>query len=394
VRFPSTLSIFLGLIVLSHALCQDAPRDFHFGPSGQTTVALTGQSIIEVTLNGKGPFKIIFDTGAAVNILNPEVIAQLNLPPSNLTGQVVGVNGGQIDTKAFHVDEVRIGDLVLKGQDFFNVLIPLPKSYAIAGAIGYELFSRLLIKADYEHHQLTFFDPVRFPYAGAGQKLDLQPDPLQLVASASVEKATGNFILDTGGMGNTGIGINGWFARRHRLLHRFARHYHGVFSEGADGKAPPATMERIRSVCLGQACIPGVVGEFSDSTKESPYAGRIGIEFLHRLTTTIDWQHHALYVERSAQANQPVIYDQTGLQTEIAETGTALIVTQVSPHSPASKAHLKAGDRIVLIDNHPPAPDLTCDDPAFIKPAGTRVMLTIQRDNATRQVPLILKDIL
>jgi len=167
-----------------------------------------------------------------------------------------------------------------------------------------------------------------------------------------------------------------------------------VFSGGADGNAPPATMERIRSVCLGQACIPGVIGEFSDSTEASPYAGRIGIAFLQKLTTTIDWQHHALYIEKSSRGDERVFYDQTGLQTSLADTGTDLVVTQVYPRSPASKAHLKVGDRILLVDNHPPAPDLVCDDPAFLKPGGTRVILSVKRGDSTWQVPLVLKDIL
>jgi hypothetical protein len=394
VRSSRTLFVYLGLFALSHAFCQDAPRDFHFGPSGQATVALTEQSIIEVTLNGKGPFKLFFDTGAGVNILNPEVIAQLNLPPSERVEQLHGISGGKIDTKAFHVDEVRIGDLALSGQDFFSVPIPLPKAYSIVGAIGYELFSRLLIKADYEHHQLTFFDPARFPSTGSGQKLDLLPDPQQLVVQGRVGKATGNFVLDTGALGDVGISINGWFSHQSGLLHRFIRNYHGVFSFGADGKAPPATVERIRSVCLGQACIPGVIGEFSDSTEASPYAGRIGVDLLHRLTTTIDWQHHAIYVEKSSQGDERTLYNPTGLNTDSADTGTDLVVTQVYPRSPASKAHLKVGDRILLVDGHPPAPDLASDDPAFLKPAGTRVILTVQRGNSTWQVPLVLKDIL
>ena len=71
------------------------------------------------------------------------------------------------------------------------------------------------------------------------------------------------------------------------------------------------------------------------------------------------------------------------------------MVSKVFPHSPASKAHLRVGDRILLVGKHPPAPDLACDDPEFLnQPAGTRVILTVQRGNATWQVPLVLKDIL
>jgi hypothetical protein len=389
-----TFAILVVLLSPTRILGQSAPRDFHFGPSGQTTVALSEQSIIEIMINGMGPYRVFFDTGASVNILNPEVIARLNLPSSNIEAQLTGTSGGQVESKCFHAGELRIGDLVLSNQDFFNVPMPLPKSYGIVGAIGYQLFSRVVATADYEHNQLTLFDPASFSYAGSGQKLDLQPDPHQLIAQASLGRATGNFILDTGALGPVGISFHSWFVRKHHLKHIFVRHYHEVFSQGADGKAPPSTIERIRPVCLGQACIPRLVGELSGANKDSPYAGRIGIEILRRFTTTIDWQRHALYVEKSSQWDQPLVYDQTGLVTDFADRGTSLVVNEVLSHSPASRAHLKVGDRILLIDNHPPAPDLLCDDPAFLQPDGTRVTLTVQRGSATLQTTLILKDIL
>jgi hypothetical protein len=185
-RIPGILYTFLILLIPVQVLCRDAPRDFHFGLSGQTSVALTDESIIDVTINGEGLFKVIFDTGANFNILNPEVIAQLNLPASNIVaGPISGLRAGHLDAKPFHVNELRIGDLTLNDQDFFNIAIPLPKSYAIVGAIGFELFSRVLIKANYEHHQLVFFDPARFTYTGSGQKLDLQPNPRSIVVKAA-----------------------------------------------------------------------------------------------------------------------------------------------------------------------------------------------------------------
>lgn len=387
--------IFPVLLVQVQVHCQDAARDFHFGPSGQASVALTDESIIEVTINGEGPFKVIFDTDANVNLLDPEVIAQLNLPASNIVGQLSGLSAGHLDTKPFHVNELRIGDLTLNDQDFFNAPIPLPKSYAIVGAIGYELFSRVLVKTDYEHHQLVFFDPARFSHTGSGQKLDLKSDSRSMVAKARIDNNIGDCVLDTGFLGENELSINGWFARRYHLVHPFSRRYHGVFTQGADGKAPPATVERIRDVCLGDACVPRVIAELSEGNDKNPdTAGRIGVGLLHRFTTTIDWQHHAIYIEKSSAWNRPAVYNMTGLDTDLDEQEKALIVSKVFPHSPAYRAHLKVGDRILLIDNHPPAPDWFSDDPAFLKPPGTHVLLTVRRGSTNLQLTLTLKDTL
>jgi hypothetical protein len=386
--------VILMLSIPVREFCQEAPRDFHFGSSGQTSVALTDQSVIEVSINGKGPFKVFFDTGANVSILDPEIVAQLNLPASNIVGPVTGLSGGTIDTKPFHVKELRIGELTLNDQDFFNIPIPLPKSYAIVGAIGFDLFSRMAIKADYERHRLILIDPARFSYTGSGQKLDLQPDPQSIVVKMRIDNKAGDCLLDTGALGEPELGLNGWFVRRNRLVRRFARHYQGVFSKGADGNAPRATVERMRAVCLGGACMSGVIAELSEGNEKNAYAGRVGVGILQRFTTTIDWQHHVLYMEKTPTWDRPAVYNVTGLETDLAEAGDALIVSKVFPDSPASRAHLEVGDRILSIDNHPPAPDWFSDDPDFLKPQGTRVILTVQRGSAKRQVALILKEIL
>ena len=394
--FRFVIGMLVVLLSYTFAVGQDTTGDFHFGASGQTTVALTEQSVFEATINGKGPFKLFFDTGANVNILNPEVIAQLGLTPAGDQADIHGMSGGKLEVKPYRADEVRIGDLAITGQIFFNVPMPLPE---IVGAVGYELMSRLVIKSDNEHHQLTFYDPARFVYKGGGEKLELLPNTRGLIVHARVGNAVGDFGLDTGAIGKIGIALNYRFAQQNHLLRHsflfklFHSSYHDVFSGGADGAAPPATLQRVQSVCLGTACVPHVVGEFSDGDT-SQYAGLIPNEMLRRFTFTIDWQHRAIYIEKTSHWNNTDVYNQTGLELDPADNGTALVVTKVFSHSVASKAHIKVGDRIVLINDRPPAPTWYSDDPAFLQRPGTVVTLSIQRDNATQRLRLKLKDVL
>jgi hypothetical protein len=398
--FPRfALSALFLLLSSTFAICQATLPDFHFASSGQTTVALSEQSIFEATINGKGPFKLFFDTGAGLNILNPEVIAELGLAPGGDRAGIHGINGGKLEAKAYRADEVRIGDLTLTGQIFYNVPIPLPNT-GIVGAVGYELMSRLVIKADNEHHQLTFYDPAHFVYSGGGEKLELLPNERGLIAHARVGKALGDFVLDTGATGSIGIMLNHWFAQRHQLSHHwfpydlFHNSYHGVFYGGADGNSPPATLERVKSLCLGTVCVPRIVGEFSDGDDKSQYAGRISNEILRRFIFTIDWQHRTIYLEKTSHWNNSDVYNQTGLLLEPVESGTTLVVATVFPHSPAAKAHIRVGDRIELIDNRPPEPTWYSDDTAFLQTPGTVVTFSIQRNNAIQQITLKLKDIL
>lgn len=389
---------FLVLLSPEFAVGEAAPSDFHFNnSSGQTTVPLTEQSVFEATINGKGPFKFFFDTGAGVNILNPEVIAQLGLTPAGDAAQLHGISGGKLDAKPYRADELRIGDLTLTGQTFYSIQMPLPE---VVGAVGITLMSRLIITADNERHQLTFYDPAGFVYKGGSDKLELLPNAEELIIHARVDGAVGNFVLDTGAMGNMGVMVNHWFAQQHHLLrdsflfNLFHSSYHGVFYGGADGNAPAATLQRVRQLCFGSACVSHIVGQFSDDDDKSQYAGRIGNEILRRFVVTIDWQHRAIYLEKTSHWNEPNIYNLTGLLTDQADNWKALVVATVYGHSAGSKAHIEVGDKILLIDGRAPEPTWFCDDPAFVQRAGTVVALTIERGKSTQRINLKLKDML
>lgn len=388
----------LALLSSAVALCQAPPRDFHFNnPSNQTTVPLSEQSVFEATINGKGPFKFFFDTGAGVNILNPEVIAQLGMTPAGDAEQLHGISGGKLDARPYRADELRIGDLTLTGQTFYNIPMPLP---GVVGAVGYQLMSRLIVKADNDHRQLTIYDPAGFVYNGGGEKLELQPNGEELIVHARVGKTVGDFVLDTGAMGNYGVRLNHWFVQQHHLLHGsflfnlFHSSYHAVFSGGADGNAPAATIERVSDLCLGAACVPHIVGEFSDGDDKSPNAGRIGNEILRRFNLTIDWKRRVVYLEKTSQWKERNIYNLTGLLTDQADNWKALVVATVYDHSAGSKAHIQVGDKIVLIDGRAPEPTWYCDDPAFVQRPGTVVVLTIQRGKSSQKINLKLRDIL
>ncbi|MGI4830913.1 MAG: aspartyl protease family protein [Janthinobacterium lividum] len=53
-------------------------RNYKMPPSGQVTVPAEGGLTFQMKVNGKGPFKTVFDTGA-VNIISANFAAQLGL---------------------------------------------------------------------------------------------------------------------------------------------------------------------------------------------------------------------------------------------------------------------------------------------------------------------------
>jgi hypothetical protein len=120
-RLTIALLLCLGCSVCAEpSFGQDGGSDFHFDSSDRATVPTTNGVVFEAMINGKGPFQLMFDTGAGVNILNPAVIARLGLPAES--GAVaLPAMGGPVDARSFHAEEVRIGELALHHQTFYSV---------------------------------------------------------------------------------------------------------------------------------------------------------------------------------------------------------------------------------------------------------------------------------
>jgi predicted aspartyl protease len=129
--------------------------------SGTVTVPATGGVEFSAQINGRGPFKLIFDTGAGVNILSATTAKQLGLHVEGDPLQVAGV-GGYATVRRARVNTLRIGSLVLHDQTFYVMALPWEHRSGLAGAVGHELLSRLTVKIDYERQQLTFSQPLRF----------------------------------------------------------------------------------------------------------------------------------------------------------------------------------------------------------------------------------------
>jgi aspartyl protease/PDZ domain-containing protein len=394
-RLTIALLVCLGCSVHAEPLFgQDVVSDFHFDSSDHATVPTTNGVVFEAMINGKGPFQLIFDSGASVNILNPAVIARLGLPVQS-GSEVVPAIGGAVEAKAFHADEVRIGSLALHEQTFYSIQMPWPDGTGPVGAVGYEVMRQLVVTVDYAQQRLTFFDPVAFVYRGRGGKVALEPDRTQVVVDAGIGgRARGDFVIDTGDFG--GLSVSQWFVKKFAVLDHVAHRYHGVFGgEGAGGEVPPGWIVRIKSVCIEKNCVHGVITYLSDGQASwDQHAGTIGEDILKNFTVTVDWPRHALYLERNAGREKPEAFTQSGILNDFDDKEKDLKVVAVLRNSPGDKAGVRVGDRILLIDHRPPIATWATEDPAFLKPSGTVVSLTIQRGQLVQQVKIRLKHLL
>ncbi len=368
-------------------------KDYTMPPSGEVTVRAEGGLVFQSKINGKGPFKTLFDTGG-VNFMSANFAHRLGLKLDTK-----GINFGTsspatMQVHKAHVDTLQIGDLILRDQTFYIAGLPDDQS-SEGGApelvVGYELLRRFAVKVEYEQQRLTFYNGPGFHYTGAGTGVPLQikSNGNGLFVEASIGKASGRFIVDTGN--ESGFSVTTSFTKKNDLVHALGAHFLGYNGRGFAGPSPEAYLVRVNNLHIGPLLTPSVIAHLTtDPSDTSELAGNIGQSILGKFTEVFDCMRGQVYFEKTKESDQPEIFNRAGLIFDAF--GHGLQVMTVLPGSPGAQAGLQAGDIISAIDGKTPTENI--HQSAFLQPSGTILHLEVHRGSETQLVNVTLKDIL
>lgn len=110
-----------------------------------------GRIVVRVTINGRGPFRFIVDTGANRSTVTPALVRKLGLPPEP-SMQLSGVTG-TAQVPAVRIRELQAGDLKIQNTEFPVVWAPLMAGTdGFLGAAGLTA-QRLLV--DFQHNRVV-----------------------------------------------------------------------------------------------------------------------------------------------------------------------------------------------------------------------------------------------
>jgi hypothetical protein len=109
---------------------------------------LGGRPLVEVSVNGKGPYRFILDTGASDTVVDDKLRDELALPPA--TGPAAHLANGS-PTELIKIDDLRIGDASLRGV--VANLLPLSRMFGGGdpprGVLSAASFPGYLVVLDY-----------------------------------------------------------------------------------------------------------------------------------------------------------------------------------------------------------------------------------------------------
>src|SRR6266404_3419188 len=143
----------------------DPKRVESFGRAAKTALPIRLASpakpllLIDVHLNGRGPFQFAIDTGTSTTAITPQLANKLGISSSPVgTGTTAGA---QVDVRAGNIESFQLGgakidNMTVVVADFFEML-----SAAIGakldGIVGYNFLRHYKVAIDYPGETLTLF---------------------------------------------------------------------------------------------------------------------------------------------------------------------------------------------------------------------------------------------
>ena len=351
----------------------------------------------EATVNGKGPYTFIFDTGGH-NILTPEVAKALGIKSEGaLPGQ--GAGEGVMEGGFASGVEMGVGKASVKNQTV--IIFPLEKLGAIEGLplpgmVGYETFRRFVTRIDYAKGTLTLFDPAKFDPKDAGTPVKFEFNDHIPEVRGTFNGIPAKFDIDTGSRAD--VTITRGFAEANKLREVYKK---GVSTVTGWGVGGPSTgfVAKANDMTLGDVHVGPVVFDINDQEKGAfagaDFSGNVGGGILKRFTVTFDYNNKVMYLKPRADKIEDLgTYDRAGMWINVGTGGYTVVA--VTKNAPAEEAGLKKDDLIVAF-NGKPTTDLKLSDVRKHlrgdKP-GSVITLKVKRRDTLLDMKVTLRDLI
>jgi hypothetical protein len=118
----------------------------------------TKHMAVKITLNGKGPYRVIFDTGAPVTLLNTRIAQDSGLEAKGTKPQsFFGIMAPrQVEIKTLGVGDLKADKVPAIIMDHPTVEVMHQAFGPIEGIVGFPFFARYAVTLDYQAKEMTF----------------------------------------------------------------------------------------------------------------------------------------------------------------------------------------------------------------------------------------------
>jgi predicted aspartyl protease len=357
---------------------------------------LNNHVYVQATVNGRGPYTFIVDTGGHT-LISPRLAAEAGLKVAG-AGSTSGAGEGKETTGFARYREIALGPVCLTDQPAFitNIYDRSVEGIAVDGMVGFELFARFAVKLDYGAKTMTVSEFSAFDPHGAGTPVPFKFYDHLPAVRGMIDGLPARFDIDTGSRSE--LDITSPFVAAHHLRQRYTPGISTITGWGVGGAARSYVV-RVPALSLGSVRVPNIVAGLSEaksgSFSDPNYEGNIGSGLLNRFVVSFDYRRKTMYLKplypEPADAGT---FDRSGLWINAADRGYA--VEDVAAGGPAELAGILKGDLVTAINGKPALADQLSDARMLLRslPAGTTVELTLIRNGQSRTVRLKLRDLI
>ncbi|QTD52844.1 retropepsin-like aspartic protease [Sulfidibacter corallicola] len=150
-----------------------AKRDAPSGPITLSYRRMGNSIIVPLTLNGKGPYDIVLDTGASITVIEPRVVAEVDAKRTGQTFQMVGVASRAVDAEFVSFEEISLSGARVRDFRAASQRIDALNSRKVIGLLGQDFLNHFVMNLNSADQTVTLEPHHRGPASN-------QPDPQQL----------------------------------------------------------------------------------------------------------------------------------------------------------------------------------------------------------------------
>jgi hypothetical protein len=354
-----------------------------------------GVIILRATLeNFPDTLNFILDSGSSGISLDSGTVSFLKLVPEASDKTIRGIAGIKkvgflykkklnfpgltIDTLNFHVNDYSILTTVYGEQ--------------IDGIIGYSVFSRYIVKIDYDSLKLEFWSrgTIRYPRGGFLFKPILSTLPVQFARVKDGTTHTARFLHDIGA--GVCLMLSKDFAEDSAVLQK-KRKLWAKEGEGVGGTID-MHLTVVKELKLGPyrfRNVPTYVFEDVYNVTSYPYlGGLIGNDLLRRFNTIINYEKKDIYLVPNSHYRDQFDYSYSGI--ELYFIGGQIEIGDVAKGSPAEAAGLKERDVVIAINNN--FTQSLNQYKIALQSANEKIKIIVRRDGELKQIEFKVKNIL
>lgn len=320
--------------------------------------------IIPVLFNNQIPLKFILDTGVRTTLLTDKTISDILGLPYTRRYTISGPGGEKL-VSALITNNVTLSvtpDIIGKGhsvlvleEDYLQLKSQI--GFEVHGIFGYELFSRFIIKVNYEKNELTFISPKHFKKPSGYQELPMKIEDTKPYVSAVSHFTNGSssnlkLMVDTGA--SHCLLLDPQSGQEIQIPEK---HISGIIGRALGGDIT-GKIGRLEKIELGKFELNHPVVNFpdpevyTDSIRGTDVFrhGTLGGELLNRFTLIFDYSDELLYIKKNLSYRSPFQFNMSGIGVEARGPRLrSYVISEVRRGSSGEEAGLKKEDKIISI---------------------------------------------